>query len=269
MQIENFFHCIKNTEFIWDNSIWGDLFFNLTIDDTYKSCTTIEHSMSTFDSIESSGFKAQIEFITPEFQQRYLFNKLSFLSEKDWSSDRYFKLTLLSSVELILKNKNLSFIAKKLVKSIHPLIAEDGYDISYSEENLPFSIFISIPKYYEKNCELRLAEGFLHECMHLYLSVINEKFPFISKEEATFFSPWKNENRPVYGVLHGIFVFSAIYQWLDLYEKDNPYSILRRNQIKYEFSKLLDFTKFDYLTPLGKVFSEKCVDCVMNYPVEN
>lgn len=115
-----------------------------------------------------------------------------------------------------------------LVRSIH-LLRSDGlgeYDISFSEPHIPFSIFVSIPQRRSPYDFIRVAEGIIHEAMHLQLTLIEKKVSLISDASKKFYSPWRDELRPVHGVLHGLYVFGVLREFygslekLDLFEKN-------------------------------------------------
>lgn len=101
-----------------------------------------------------------------------------------------------------------------LVQSCHVLAAEPGYDVSHSTPALPLSIFVSVPRADEPHAVLRLAESVIHEAMHLQLTFIESIVPLVRPTGATAFSPWKQANRPVQGLLHGLYVFAVIHEVL-------------------------------------------------------
>ena len=63
-----------------------------------------------------------------------------------------------------------------------------------------------------------MLEAILHEAMHLQLSLIERYIPLIEStgETKLYYSPWRNEARPARGVLHGLFVFRAIYEFFSI-----------------------------------------------------
>ena len=99
-----------------------------------------------------------------------------------------------------------------VVKTIHLLDAPAGHDVSHSSPDLPFSIFVSLPKSDERDITLRLAESVLHESMHLQLTLIDLFDPMVTDEQPGGYSPWKDEVRPIGGLLHGLYVFAVIHQ---------------------------------------------------------
>lgn len=97
-----------------------------------------------------------------------------------------------------------------LLRSLHLLTsAGEGFDISHSDPELPFSIFVSAPVG-QPDAAARLAESILHEAMHLELSLAERSWPLVSEPEASGFSPWQRRERPLSGLLHGLFVFTAV-----------------------------------------------------------
>lgn len=110
-------------------------------------------------------------------------------------------------------NNSLRASVESFVKAIH-IIRSNGpdYDCSFSDPEIPFSIFISIPGLTEKNRELRALEAIMHECMHLQLTAFELQTPTVRKEggAARSYSPWKKSMRKVQGILHGMYVFHVI-----------------------------------------------------------
>ncbi|GAA0886414.1 hypothetical protein GCM10009120_50130 [Sphingobacterium siyangense subsp. cladoniae] len=147
---------------------------------------------------------------------------------------------------------------KSLVRAIQVIHVEDPeYDSSYTHPNIPFSIFVSVGKDISAISNLRVAESIIHETMHLQLTLIENFCPFVkigSMEE--FYSPWRDELRPIRGVLHGVYVFSAIK---DFYKRILPFLELktadfasyRVEQIEDELSQINDFKKNSDLTEYG------------------
>ena len=143
-----------------------------------------------------------------------------------------------------------------IVKSIQILKAEDSEtDISYSHPDIPFSIFFSLCEEDSLISDLRVAESILHEAMHLYLTLIENRMPLIEPNtKEIYLSPWRDEERPVRGVLHGLFVFRAILDFYTILLKEpfgkevNLYLSKRISEIKKEFSILKSFHQSKGLT---------------------
>jgi HEXXH motif-containing protein len=141
-----------------------------------------------------------------------------------------------------------------VARSIHVLRALTDHDVSHSTPSLPFSIFVSVPKAAEKNATLRLAESLVHEAMHLQLTLIDRAEPLLIAGDDQAYSPWKQELRPIEGLLHGLYVFAVIHQFLGLYVEMEPrsqgYCGKRRVQIEGEVASLPQAP--DGLTPAGR-----------------
>jgi HEXXH motif-containing protein len=147
-----------------------------------------------------------------------------------------------------------------LVKCIQILKTNDAeIDVSYSHPEIPFSIFISVCDEESFASDLRVCESILHEAMHLKLTLIEEQTPIVkANSEETFFSPWRDEQRPLRGVLHGLFVFRAILEFYKclrdqdkrLYDELNL--SLRIFEISYEIQELAKLSQCKDLTIAGQ-----------------
>ena len=102
-----------------------------------------------------------------------------------------------------------------LVCSLHPLMTTDpAYDVSYSDPEVPFSVFIGIHDAPVEHEGLRVAEALVHEAMHLQLSLAEDVVPLVAGEEERWSSPWQPRPRPAQGMLHGLYVFRAVEELL-------------------------------------------------------
>ena len=91
---------------------------------------------------------------------------------------------------------------------------DDAYDVSFSDPNIPFSIFVSVPEAQNRRSMLRVAENLVHETMHLQLSLFEQSCPLIDCAVPwSLYSPWKREERPAQGILHGLYVF-IVLRWM-------------------------------------------------------
>ena len=103
-----------------------------------------------------------------------------------------------------------------LIRALHLIDpADDEVDVSFSEPGLPFSAFVSVPRRDAVAGDLRVAEALLHEAMHLQLTLIEAVVPIVEPSKRTYFSPWRNEYRTPQGVLHALYVFSVIDEFLN------------------------------------------------------
>jgi hypothetical protein len=142
-----------------------------------------------------------------------------------------------------------------LVRSMHILAAEPGYDVSHSDPAIPFSIFVSLPVS-EPEAGLRLAESILHEAMHLQLTLIERNRPLVHEDGGTGYSPWQGTERPISGLVHGLYVFRVIDAWLRYLEQLDDeegriYAARRRREIADEIIMLAGLAASPKLTWFG------------------
>lgn len=158
---------------------------------------------------------------------------------------------------------SLKCTIENLVKSIHPIKYLDlGYDTSFSEPILPYSIFLTFPYYNEENSTKRFLESLIHEALHLQLSLIENKILLVDKnlDLKDCYSPWKGEGRTTQGLLHAIYVFSNIQAlWEKFIEYDNnDYAKERVEEIKLQIYKSKHIFKSSALTENGSILMQKC-----------
>ena len=143
-------------------------------------------------------------------------------------------------------------------------------DVSFSDPQVPFSIFVSVPPRGSDAATLRLAESILHESMHLYLTLIEQENSLVrlASNSLMTYSPWRGCLRPITGVLHGAFVFRAIHDFftqlrtVDLPPTERDHVCSRLLQINDDFRKLRLCTVRNGLT----VFGTRLVDEIVSIP---
>lgn len=149
-----------------------------------------------------------------------------------------------------------------LVRSIHCAVASGpGYDFSHSEPTIPFSVFLSNPVG-ERHAELRLAESLLHEAMHLQLTLIEREVPVVGLAAGSGYSPWQGRPRPIQGLIHGLYVFTAIHQWLgrlavapSLPSEERIYAYRRLTEIEAEVRAVSALGSAPELTDFGRTLA--------------
>ena len=107
----------------------------------------------------------------------------------------------------------LSSSVGQLVRCIHLLrVPSHDVDCSFSTPDMPFSVFLSIPDQRSHARIERLAEALVHETMHLQLSLLERRIQLVEPDVpgAVAFSPWRNGERNVQGVLHALYVFVIV-----------------------------------------------------------
>lgn len=146
------------------------------------------------------------------------------------------------------------------LRTLHVLQAPGkDFDVSHSDPEAPFSIFVSVPSACP-NGALRLAESIIHECMHLQLTMIETLLPLVGKGGRSVFSPWQQRQRPLRGVLHGLYVFSVIGAWLQALDQGDflapegrTFVVKRRGEIAHEVAQVAGLVAAEGLTECGRI----------------
>lgn len=152
-----------------------------------------------------------------------------------------------------------------LVRALHLIDPmDDEVDISFSEPDLPFSAFVSVPGPSAVAGGLRVAEALLHEAMHLQLTLAEAVVPLVMPSGRTFFSPWRNEYRTAQGVLHALYVFRVIDTFLDAARFEGAalaplrrHADERRATIARQMCEIRDFRECADLTADGAAFVDR------------
>ncbi len=166
------------------------------------------------------------------------------------------------AIELLDGVPTLLGTVRSLIRSLHVLdTSDDQVDVSFSEPDMPFSVFVSVPGPDAHDGTFRVAEGLLHEAMHLQLTLIEEFVPLVEPTERTYFSPWRNEYRTPLGVLHALYVFHVIDTFFGAILADGPgsessqyHAFKRRAEIAQQIESIRDFRKYSSLTDAGAAF---------------
>ena len=153
-----------------------------------------------------------------------------------------------------------------LVRSLHVIDpAGDETDVSFSDPALPFSVFVSVPKVWSEVAALRVAEGILHEAMHLQLTLVERVVSLVVPQRLMYYSPWRGENRDSEGILHALFTFAVIRSflaempvWRASPAKDHVAD--RIAQITLQVEQTQDFRECDELTPDGAALVSRLLD---------
>ena len=164
-----------------------------------------------------NSLECRIEELPTSTQIRYEGRGLAFSKSTSLAADVTAVRSALSIVSLV---PSLHETIAAYLRALHILKAPGSdFDVSHSDPEVPFSVFVSIPPSCPE-AELRLAESVVHECMHLQLTMIEAITPLVRNNDFQAFSPWKQTARPLGGILHGLYVACVIYFWfLSLNEK--------------------------------------------------
>jgi HEXXH motif-containing protein len=168
---------------------------------------------------------------------------------------------------LIERVATLSHSISWLLRALHLLLADPEFDVSRSDPGLPFSIFVSAPRSDELHGALRLAEQIVHECMHLQLTFIEQRVTLVDKDKCTLASPWQRRQRPVQGILHGLYVFgvvSAFFGLLAAKLQDHERQFAERRRADITVELLSVRSVIDALTPIGQRLANRILASCAN-----
>ena len=230
---------------------------------TYSTARFLDGSGATF--LHTSRFPdvefdagMQIEVLSDAIAARWRSMELQFATETD-IIDMAFPQVLTRSLNLIRGVRPLLGTVAGLCRSLHVLIAADlDIDSSYSDPSLPFSVFVSCPLLMEKNRVERLAESIVHEALHLQLSLVETVEPLVlnTTDEVRVFSPWKNEQRTVRGLVHGLYVFGNLrYFWAciaEVFAEHSSFAERRIEKIDNELAAAKNLATNPTLTWIGQ-----------------
>jgi HEXXH motif-containing protein len=174
---------------------------------------------------------------------------------------------LSDAIGVLSRTPNLTLLIVALIRSLHLIRPErEECDVSFSEPRLPFSAFVSVPGRRVHDDALRVAEGILHEAMHLHLSLIERVVRLVEFTECRYYSPWRDELRSAQGVLHAIYVFRVIaYFWrtvkaMPVVSEERNYIETRLVQITEQLEQVRSFSACEYLTDDGRWLAQQLLD---------
>jgi HEXXH motif-containing protein len=141
------------------------------------------------------------------------------------------------AADLIRVAPQLEAVVRRCVQEILVLKApDDSFDISHSEPRWASRIFISVPAS-SFVADLRVAEAVVHEAMHLNLTFLEKRLQLVASTELLY-SPWKFEERPASGVLHGLYVFACIYRFFAHVSQAVPLDDRKRCHVEQRIAEI-------------------------------
>lgn len=213
-------------------------------------------SLGTWYSTNRNAPTTEIETLSGEYASEYHKAGVSFYSPNEILNTGV--LTCIEDAFVILNQvPSLMRTVATLVRSLHVIKPEDTErDISFSEPEDPFSIFVSVPEERIVNDGLRVAEAIVHEAMHLQLTLIERTLLLISSSNGNYFSPWRGEYRNAQGLLHALYVFCVVNRFLEGLSSSgyyhSSYVYERRQEIVTEINGTLLFQGCSELTSVGR-----------------
>lgn len=207
--------------------------------------------------------KCHVEVLPPSSRARYERLGLVFPDSARVAEDTSAVATALSFVALV---PNLLRTVTAYLCILHILQAPSAdHDVSHSDPDIPFSIFLSVPSNREQG-HVRLAESIIHECMHLQLTMIENMVPLVACEARRSFSPWQRSLRPLGGVIHGLYVFAVVDAYYRIVQQapslttaERRFVNKRRRDLVEEVGQVGDLTTGCGLTADGKALFDRLV----------
>jgi hypothetical protein len=208
-----------------------------------------------------------IECLVGDVTRRYHEVGLSFYTPASIVNTPVFNC-LQEAIAILAFLPTLRHAVAQLVRVCHLVKPDDDdYDVSYSDPQVPFSIFVSVPQRRRANDALGVAESLVHEAMHLQLTLIEQAAPLVHPSDERYFSPWKGAHRSLQGVLHALYVFRVIDQCLERLlslsswsRSSTDYMHQRRREIALQVREIETFKYHTALTALGTRFVQKLID---------
>ena len=199
-----------------------------------------------------------IELLSEDLAETWASMGLQFAKECDLKGNVFLD-TLLDSLVLIQEVHEIHATVAAMCRSLHPLISVDcEVDISFSDPALPFSIFVSCPPPHANYSVERLAEGIIHEALHLQLSLFEKAEPLVmyNSDDSLIYSPWKGERRTLQGLVHGIYVFGNLREFWSHVVKRRPQNVefgkARVSAIETELFGVTHIVNYFGLTTSGR-----------------
>lgn len=192
---------------------------------------------------DDHGLKVDVGGLSRDIARGFSDLGLEFLSQSEVPQTQA-RATMMLAWDVIQRVPPLAGTVAAMCRQVHPLRADDPTtDISFSDPTIPFSAFVSIPSPEDPCAPLRLAESWIHEALHLQLSVVERYLPLILSmpRRASVYSPWKGEGRSVQGLLHAVYVFGNIRHFWErvaprLEAEQATFALQRVVQIEQEFA---------------------------------
>jgi HEXXH motif-containing protein len=222
-------------------------------------CVIAARLSSQANALEGDQSPIYIELLTEDITLKYQKGGVDFYTAEEIAGTMVLDC-LADAITILTLVPTLANTVATLAKALHVIKPKNGeYDVSFTEPDIPFSVFVSVPFKRGPNDMLRTAEGILHEAMHLQLTLIEQITPLVKHSSKKYYSPWRDECRTAQGVLHALYVFRVIDQFLEYInaisssvDKCTDYVHKRRKQIAEQIAEVYSFQDCPDLTWAGK-----------------
>jgi hypothetical protein len=113
--------------------------------------------------------------------------------------------------------------------------ANSGVSISCSSDDFWGAILIS------QAHEDLFGESLVHEHSHNVMYAILKKYPLLKSDglsPVNFYSPWRPDARPIYGILHAVYVFDRVCEYYLRLIQKNPTDHKLQNRLAFLASRI-------------------------------
>lgn len=153
-------------------------------------------------------------------------------------------------------------LTKKIV-----IISSPGL-VSFSHFNEPGISYLNV----SDRDEFETIDDLVHENAHHHLNLILKKYNLIKDKKQLFYSPWREELRNSYAILHAVFTFSFgafLFEKIILGSSPNLLKFKERAAFRLlEESKMLNFSLQD-LFSIRNNFYKKGIEMLEYFQLEN
>lgn len=86
-----------------------------------------------------------------------------------------------------------------------------------------------------KNSAAELAEAIVHEIQHSKLNALMDLLPLHRDNHTWFYAPWRDDPRPLGGLLHGIYAFTSVVEFWNVQRELLPPAESRRGHFTFAY----------------------------------
>jgi HEXXH motif-containing protein len=161
-------------------------------------------------------------------------------------------------------------IVRNEVQQVIPLRLAERH-LSYSLSNFPGAIFVGAAR-----SLWPVAEALVHEAAHVRLNHAAEASPLtLGGRDTVCYSPWRDDPRPVEGVVHGVYAFSLVLGfWLEslesgaerLDDSGRAYAAARCAALDVQLEDALSVLRRCRLAPLAERVVGRLASLVQDWP---
>ncbi len=181
--------------------------------------TTILPELDYLERLKSESLQSSLilgpQVHTQEPWLRVLFGKSIYF--EDESVSRSGRIVFEKAMKII---ENFSPALLQEIKKLSPVVqfirdpsAHPDKVVSFSDDMIPGALYVGVMTKKKMVDPYDLAESLIHEHRHQKLFLLEHYVPILLSDTPHIFSPWRQENRPVSGVFHGVFVFHMLKKY--------------------------------------------------------